>query len=67
MIDHTSSVSVYLLSVLQGAYGWRLQPEVKVYSSYEKGDCPPEPENVEIEAVDATAARDELTKLGILQ
>ena len=52
--------------MLQGAYGWRLQPEVKVYSSYEKGDCPPEPESVEIEAVDATAARNELTKLGIL-
>ena len=51
----------------QGAYGWRLQPEVKVYSSYDKGDCPPEPESVEIEVVDATAARNELTKLGILQ
>lgn len=52
--------------MLQGAYGWRLQPEVKVYSSYDKGDCPPEPENVDIEAVDATAARNELTQLGIL-
>ena len=52
--------------LLQGAYGWRLQPEVKVYGSYEKGDCPPEPESVEIEAVDAVAARNELTKIGIL-
>ena len=39
---------------------------MKVYSSYDKGECPPEPESVEIEAVDAAAARNELTKLGIL-
>lgn len=50
----------------QGVYGWRLQPEVKVYSSYEKGDPPPEPETVEIEAVDASAATNELIKLGII-
>ena len=55
------------LSTAQGVYGWRLQPEVKVYSSYEAGDPPPEPEDVETDVVDHSAARTELVQLGIMQ
>lgn len=47
-------------------YGWRLQPEVKVYSSYEVGDAPPEPEHVDLDDVDPAAARAELIHLGII-
>lgn len=50
----------------QGVYGWRLQPEVKVYSSYEVGDAPPEPEHVDLDDVDPAAARAELMHLGII-
>lgn len=52
--------------VVQGVHGWRLQPEVKVYSSYEIGDVPPDPEIVELDSVESAAARDELVKLGIM-
>ena len=31
-------------SVPQGAYGWKMAPDVKSYRSYEKWDQPPEPE-----------------------
>ncbi|KAL0026441.1 hypothetical protein WJX79_010309 [Trebouxia sp. C0005] len=50
----------------QGVYGWRLQPEVKVYSSYEVGDAPPEPEHIDLDDVDPAAARAELIHLGII-
>jgi rhodanese-related sulfurtransferase len=51
----------------QGVYGWRLHSAVQVYSSYEKGDPPPEPEAFDVERVDANAAITDLTQLGLLQ
>eukprot|EP00891_Asterochloris_glomerata_P002846 jgi/Astpho2/2846/fgenesh1_pg.00050_%23_109_t len=50
----------------QGAYGWRLHPAVKAYSSFERHDVPPEPENVQTEVADAAAAKAELSRLGLL-
>jgi hypothetical protein len=35
-------------SCWQGAYGWRLDPNVKSYSSYEQWEAPPDPENVQV-------------------
>ena len=32
----------------QGVYGWRLDPNVKAYSSYEQWEAPPDPENVQV-------------------
>ena len=52
---------------LQGVYGWRLHPAVQVYSSYEKGDPPPEPEAFDVERVDANAAMTDLAQLGLLK
>lgn len=50
----------------QGSYGWRVDPQVKAYTSYEAGDEPPETEEFEVEEVDADAAVRELRSLGIL-
>mmetsp|Transcript_15084 Transcript_15084/g.45563 ORF Transcript_15084/g.45563 Transcript_15084/m.45563 type:complete len:356 (-) Transcript_15084:398-1465(-) len=50
----------------QGVYGWRLDPNVKPYRSYEKWEAPPEPEPVQTESVDVEAARSELEHLGLL-
>ncbi|KAK9829026.1 hypothetical protein WJX72_003487 [[Myrmecia] bisecta] len=49
----------------QGVYGWRLQPAIKAYKSYEKGDPPPEPEAFQMEAINVGAAREELAHLGL--
>ena len=40
---------------------------MKVYSSYEYGDPPPEPEDVAVDVVDHNEARAELVQLGIMQ
>jgi hypothetical protein len=39
----------------QGAYGWRLDPNVKAYSSYEQWEAPPDPENVQVGTRDLRA------------
>jgi hypothetical protein len=49
----------------QGAYGWRLDPNVKAYSSYEQWEAPPDPETVQLESVNVSAGREELEALGL--
>jgi len=50
-----------------GVYGWRLDPSVKAYASYEVGDPPPEPEPFHVEAPDPAAAAKELVAAGLMQ
>ncbi|BFI34033.1 hypothetical protein MPTK2_4g20300 [Marchantia polymorpha subsp. ruderalis] len=49
----------------QGVYGWRFDPSVLPYDSYEIGDSPPEPINFEVEKVDHEAAKEELQRAGL--
>lgn len=49
----------------QGVYGWRLDPNVKSYPSYEQWEAPPDPENVQLESVNVAAGREELESLGL--
>jgi len=49
----------------QGSHGWRLDPGVQAYPSYEPGEEPPEPEDVPLESMDGNAAIEELKALGI--
>uniref|UniRef100_A0A7S1X2T5 Rhodanese domain-containing protein n=1 Tax=Tetraselmis chuii TaxID=63592 RepID=A0A7S1X2T5_9CHLO len=50
-----------------GAYGWRLDPSVKAYASYEMGECPPEPEPFGLEVPDPAATAKELIELGLMR
>ena len=51
----------------QGTYGWRLSDSVKVYTSYNEGETPPEPEDVVIESVDEDAALAEIQSCGFFR
>ncbi|KAL2631203.1 hypothetical protein R1flu_015889 [Riccia fluitans] len=50
----------------EGVYGWRFDPSVLPYDSYEIGDAPPKPIDFEVEKVDPEAGRGELQRLGLL-
>lgn len=50
----------------EGAYGWRLDPTVLPYDSYELGDVPPEPVQFDLERVNFEDAQSELKHLGLL-
>eukprot|EP00850_Spirogloea_muscicola_P006137 SM000029S10432 [mRNA] locus=s29:52280:54529:- [translate_table: standard] len=50
----------------QGVYGWRLDPAVMSYDSYEEEEPPPTPREFEVEAVDWASAEQELAQLGLL-
>mmetsp|Transcript_14482 Transcript_14482/g.27828 ORF Transcript_14482/g.27828 Transcript_14482/m.27828 type:complete len:338 (+) Transcript_14482:177-1190(+) len=50
----------------QGTYGWRLDPTVKSYASFQLGDVPPEPERFEEDSVDIDSAEAELRALGFM-
>ncbi|XP_024389042.1 uncharacterized protein [Physcomitrium patens] len=51
----------------EGAYGWRLDPTVLPYDSYEMGDAPPEPVKFDLERVDFESAQAELKHLGLMK
>lgn len=55
----------HVLVYKQGVYGWRLDPNVRSYQSYDKWEAPPDPEPCQIDTVDMDAARDELDDLGL--
>ncbi|KAG0562048.1 hypothetical protein M758_9G127800 [Ceratodon purpureus] len=51
----------------EGVYGWRLDPTVLPYDSYELGDVPPEPVEFDVERVNFEAAQSELKHLGLMK
>ncbi|KAL3689095.1 hypothetical protein R1sor_015404 [Riccia sorocarpa] len=49
-----------------GVYGWRFDPSVLPYDSYEIGDAPPKPIDFHVEKMDPEAGKSELQRLGLL-
>ena len=49
----------------QGVHGWRFDPAVKVYDSYELGDEIPKPKPFTVERPDLDAAWREIEDLGL--
>ncbi|KAJ7526024.1 hypothetical protein O6H91_17G078200 [Diphasiastrum complanatum] len=50
----------------QGTFGWRLDPIVLAYDSYDSGDAPPEPTNFTLETIDLETAELELQQARLL-
>lgn len=55
----------HVLVYNQGVYGWRLDPNVRSYRSYDKWQAPPEPDPCQVDSIDEDRARDELEELGL--